>query len=470
MGVLHLPIPLSIEMKHPSHPSPIQPHNKISQIIKRNGRIVTFDPGKITNAIFKAAVKVGGANRQQAIKLTHKTIQMMGEIYPTNTALSVEEIQDIVEKVLIENGHARTAKSYILYRAERTRIREKKESVIAVEDNIPYKLVWKVYSWNVDHDCDSIEKLNRQLKDGRWKKLVLDSEKAYHDEIGKVSETILKKRSQIRLVIVAGPSSSGKTTTTMKIGERLKESGSSFVLMNLDNYFKNLEHHPKDEYGDYDFETPHALNLDLINEHLASLLEGKPIKMPIYDFKTGKSKSSLKEFKLEKGEILLIDSLHGLFPETTQNVLPEQKFKFYIESICQIKDQLGEFVRWTDLRMLRRMIRDQWHRSYNPERTVGHWHYVRRSEKKYIVPFIRSADYLFNGSLPYELPVHKKFIGQHLQTILNQYENDPKKADAYIRAQRVNRLLESLENFPDCDFIPTNSFLREFIGGGIYKY
>jgi len=443
---------------------------KVAKVIKRNGRIVAFDREKIANAIFKAAIEVGGSNRERPVKLAEKVIRMMNHLYPAGTIPSVEEIQDIIEKVLIENGHARTAKAYILYRAEHARMREKKEAVIAIEDNIPYKLVWKVFNWNVEHDCDTVEKLNKQMQDGRWKKLVHDSEKYYHDEIKKVTDIILKKKKDLRILIVAGPSSSGKTSATLKIGERLKEEGISFVALNLDNYFNNLETHPKDEYGDYDFESPHALDLKLINEHLSSLLNGKTIHMPFYDFKTGVRKKSVEKLRLKKGEILLIDSLHGLYSDMTKSVSSNQKFKFYIEAVCQIKDLTGEFVRWADLRMLRRMIRDSWHRSYGPEETVGHWHYVRRSEKKHIVPFIRTVDFVFNGSLPYELPVHKNFMEKHMSKILKKYESDPKRVDAFIRAQRVNKLLLSLRNFPDIASIPGNSFLREFIGNSIYKY
>ena len=155
-----------------------------------------------------------------------------------------------------------------------------------------------------------------------------------------------------------------------------------------ENMLVYLEEHPKDEYGDYDFETPEALDLALINEHLFKLLRGEEIKMPQYDFKTGRRALGIKKFHLKKGDILLIDSLHGLYPKMTSSVPHEMKFKLYIEALCQIRDKNGEFVRWADLRMLRRMARDSWQRSYDPEKTVGHWHYVRRSEKRNIVPCV----------------------------------------------------------------------------------
>lgn len=453
---------------------PLFPQNKssykISQVIKRNGQIVAFDKEKITNAIFKAAVHVEGKDREIAVHLTNQVIRKINKTYFSNTIPSVEEIQDLIEKTLIENGHARTAKAFILYRAERAKIRDKKELTVAIEDTIPYKLVWKVYSWNVDHLCDSVEKLNFSMENGLWKKLVFDSEKHYHEQIHKVAETLKKKIAQIKLMIVAGPSSSGKTTTTLKISESLKSKGISFVLMNLDNYFKSLEDHPKDQDGDYDFERPEALELELINEDLDRLLKGKKIKMPLYDFKKGKRVGFSQELCLKKGEIILIDSLHGLHEELTQVVPKEQKFKFYIEAVCQIKDKDGNFVRWTDLRLLRRMIRDSWQRGCEAAKTVGHWHYVRRSEKRTIVPFISNADMVFNGSLPYELPVYKNILEKKFPEIIEKYSKEPHKMDAFIRSQRVYKLLKSLKAFPEIDFIPKNSILREFIGGSIYNY
>ncbi|MBI4395526.1 MAG: response regulator SirA, partial [Elusimicrobia bacterium] len=374
--------------------------NKISHIIKRDGRVVAFNRMKIVNAIYKAALSVGGENRELAELLADKVLKQINQIYPAGATPSVEEVQDLIEKILIENNHAKTAKSFILYRAERQRIRSKKDERIVVEDNIPYKVLWKVFTWNVDHHCDTVEKLNHHLEKGTWPKLIQEAEKAYHDEIGKVSQLILKRLPDVRLVIVAGPSSSGKTTTTMKISEKLAERGVSFVLLGLDNYFRDLIHHPKDEYGDYDFERPEALDLELINDHLDKLLDGKTIHMPIYNFKTGQREKRTQEFRLMPNQILLIDSLHGLYDGMTASVPPETKFKFYIEALCQVRDTNGEFVRWADLRMLRRMVRDQWQRNYDPLRTVGHWHYVRRSEKRHIVPFIHQADTIFNGSLP----------------------------------------------------------------------
>lgn len=442
---------------------------KIDTIIKRDGRTVPFNPSKITDSIFRAAVDVGGSDRKTAEGLARRVISAINETYSKESVPGVEEIQDIVEKVLVENGHYRTAKAYILYRAEHARLREQKNTRIIAEDNVPYKILWKVFKWNVDHSCDTVDKLNAQVRKG-FSKLVRESERVYNEELQKAADRILGDIGRIKIAIVAGPSSSGKTTTTMKLGELLKKSKAEFVLLNLDNYFRNLEEHPKDEYGDYDFETPEALDLKLVNEHLYRLLRGETIRMPYYDFKTGRRRLNATEFSLKPGQIILIDSLHGLYPEITASVPHEQKFRFYIETLCQLRDKDGEFIRWTDLRMLRRMVRDSWHRGYKPEQTVGHWHYVRRGEMRHIVPFINKADYVFNGSLAYELPVYKKYLYGVFPAIIEQYGSDPKRLDALIRAKRVYKLLGELEDVKDESVIPKNSLIREFIGGSSYNY
>lgn len=441
---------------------------KISKVIKRDGRVVNFQKDKIADSIFRAAVEVGGSNRQLAEELADKVVVLLNQMYPPDATPTVEEIQDLTEKVLVENGHYITAKAYILYREEHRKLRQEKQSHIYVEDNIPYKNVWRAYIWNIDHNCDSVDSINETIATAKFQKLVDDCEQLYYQEIEKAAEAILKANPKI--IIIAGPSSSGKTTTTIKIGEVLKKKNIEFVAMNLDNYFKELSQHPKDEYGDYDFETPDAIDLELVNSHLYELIQGRKIFIPEYNFKTGTRKLNAKEFFLKDNQILLIDSLHGLYPKMTSSIPHKLKFKFYIEAMCQLRDKNGEFVRWTDLRMLRRMIRDSWHRSYDPIRTVGHWHYVRRSEKKYIVPHISKVDYIFNGALGYELPIHKLKLFKYFPKIIQEYQDDPKKLDSYIRAKRVYALFESLLDIESDEIVPKNSLLREFIGGSIYNY
>lgn len=447
---------------------PTEESSKITHIAKRDGRRVSFNKTKIVDAIYRAAVAVGGSDRGLADQVATLVLRQLNRVYPAGTAVYVEEIQDLIEKVLIDQGHAKTAKAFILYRAEHQLLRESRLDRRPLEDIVPYKVLWQVFNWNVDHECHTLAHLNRHLAQGTWGLLIKEAEAAYHAEVRRVADRIALRHP--RLVIVAGPSSSGKTTTTLKIAERLAEKGFQFSLLTVDNYFKDLSVQPRDSYGDYDFENPDALDLALINQHLKALLKGETVETPLYNFKKGHREKNTRPFRLDKNHILLIDSLHGLYEPMTESVPRAEKFRFYIEALCQIKDTQGEFVRWADLRMLRRMARDHWHRSYDPLMTVGHWHYVRRSELKHIVPYIPTVDFIFNGALPYELPYHKRRLFRFLEGIMARFQKDPQKNDAFIRARRVYELLKPLEVPPDDSAVPDNSLLREFIGGSRYSY
>ena len=442
---------------------------RITRIIKRTGEIVPLDQEKIVNAIYKAAASVGGHDRQLAQRLSDKVVAMLNRCFPPETTPAVEEIQDIVEKVLIENGHARTAKAYILYRDHRARLRRKKTAGANAQDYIPYRVMWKVLLWNVNHGVDTIEGLNRRVREGSFSQLVVEADQAFDEDVSKAAAAICESGNQIRMAIVAGPSSSGKTTTMAKLTARLRELGRVSVPMSLDNYFFDLEMHPKDEFGDYDFETPEALDLELINEHLAQLMAGEMIHVPRYDFKTGTRRQETDPLSLAENQLLVVDSLHGLYEPLTRSIPHQKKFKLYIETISQLRDERGHFARWADIRLLRRMIRDHRRRSYDPERTIGHWHYVRRSELKHIIPYIHEADLILNGALPYELPILKKYLFHYYPGFIERWRDDPQRQDTLIRAQRVYELLAAIQEVEDDSCVPGNSLLREFIGGSIYE-
>jgi uridine kinase len=169
-------------------------------------------------------------------------------------------------------------------------------------------------------------------------------------------------------------------------------------------------------------------------------------------------------------EIILIDSLHGLFPDMTQGVADERKFKLYIETLLQMKGPDGKFVRWTDLRLMRRMERDAMYRAYDRRRTLEHWHYVRSSELRHIIPQISTADYIVNSGLPYELPIMRARLIAYFEKWVEEYKDDPLRVDAFIRAKRVYELLNSVTPVEDDSVIPPTSLLREFIGGSCYEY
>jgi uridine kinase len=373
-------------------------------------------------------------------------------------------VQDLVEKALIERGHARTAKAYILYRYEHALKRAGRRSLTYSADNIPYEKLWEALSWAVDHASVRLAEIAAAVREGRFAGLVQAGERFYARELDAAAEAIRERLASIRLVIVAGPSSSGKTTTTLKIEERLAAEGSRFVPINVDNFFLDLAEHPRDPRGDYDFETPQALDIDMINQHLHRLLAGEEVLLPYYDFKTGKQYPNRTPMKLKEGDIILIDSLYGLYPPLTDGIA-DNMVNLYIEPLLQMKDDEGVYVRWTDMRLMRRMLRDSVHRAYGYEMTLTHWHYVRAGELRGIIPYIGSADFIINSGMPYELPIYKPKLFDGFSQWVEKYRDDPLRQDAFERASRLHKLLSAITAVEDESIIPKDSVIREFIGG-----
>ena len=442
----------------------------IEMIIKRDGRAVPFRKEKIVSAVYRAAVACGGRDAAEAERVADDVLAMLearrsGDSFPT-----VEEVQDLVEKALIERGHARTAKAYILYRYEHALKRAGRESLTYSEENIPYRKLWEALAWATDNGCLTLAALSEIVTAGRLGELVESSDAFYESEIARAAERILARREELKIVIVAGPSSSGKTTTTIKIREKLAAEGIPTVPLSVDNYFYDLEVHPKIGDDDYDFETPQALDLALIDEHLRAIVGGGSVEVPRYNFKTGTREGTSGTVRLEKGQVLLIDSLHGLFPDMTRSVPEEMKFRLYIETLSQLKDSARRYIRWADIRMLRRVVRDMQFRNYSPRETIRHWHLVRRSELRYIVPELRRAHAIVNSFLPYELPVMKARVEKELLPLIGEFARDPERQDAYERAERVKAMFVELPAVPDEGIVPKHSLLREFIGGSGYSY
>ncbi|MBU8914195.1 MAG: hypothetical protein KOO61_09245 [Spirochaetales bacterium] len=449
----------------------------IDKIVKRDGRVVPFDKEKITFAILRAAVSVGGRDRAIAEGVTAQVVAILNKRFgedepPVAQAPSdyptVEEVQDAVEKVLIENGHARTAKAYIVYRYEHTLKRAGRESLTYSSENVPYRKLWETLAWAVDHNCHHLAGIREYVESGRYAELVAISEEFYQKEVDAAAETLKERADDVRIMIIAGPSSSGKTTTTIKIAEALPDR--RLVPINVDHYFNDLDTHPRDSRGDYDFETPQALDVDLLNDHLSRLVAGESVEIPFYNFKSGNREGVSSTLQLGESDILLIDSLHGLFPQMTAAVPDEMKFKLYIETLAQVKDDTGRFLRWTDIRMLRRMVRDMQFRNYHPEQTLRHWYLVRRAELRYIVSRLRMAEVVVNSFMPSELPIMKGRLEHMFADFVESLKDDPEKTDALDRAIRVQQMLAAVPGVKGEDDIPARSLLREFIAGSEYEY
>lgn len=444
---------------------------KLTHVIKRDGSIVPFTPERITNAIYRATVAVNGRDKERAEELSRQVVALLEQTIPEGESPTIEAIQDLVEKVLIENGQAQVAKAYILYRNERARQRAKRgDADRTPSGNIPWPKLWQTLDWSVAHDVHTTKELNDQIKNGKLLDIVTAAEAAYSEDVENAANLILDRGDEVRVVFIAGPSSSGKTTTTIKVGDRLARKGFKLITLNIDHYFYDLEVHPKDEFGDYDFETPQALNMPLINQNLVDLFAGKEVRIPYYDFKTGKGIPDHTPMKLNKNEIVLIDSLHGLSSEMTADIPDQWKFKLYIEPLLQLKLNDGSYARWTDIRLMRRMLRDASHRAYDPTQTLLHWKYVRSSELRHIIPYVNTVDTIVNSAMPYELPLYKARLGTNFARWTEEYRDNPLRQDAWERADRVNRMFAEIDAIEDDSFVPEDSVIREFIGGGIYKY
>ncbi len=448
--------------------------NKIKYVVKRTGAVVPFTPERISNAIYRAAVEVGGRDRVLAQTLADKVVATLEKNPDPNYQPHIEEIQDLVEKVLIEGGHAKVAKAYILYRNERTQHRKQQDLLSShsssPSQNIPWSKIWHVLDWAVTHDLHTVSSLNQRIAKGEFSQVVTESEAAYGVDVERAANGILARQNALKVVLITGPSSSGKTTTTIKIHEKLKTHGLKLVTLNVDNYFLNLDMHPRDEFGDYDFETPHALDLPLINQHLSELAAGKEVQVPFYDFKLGRRSTNTTALALNNDEIILIDSLHGLFPGLTNAIDEDKKFKLYLEPLMQMKAVNGEYVHWTDIRLMRRMLRDAAHRAYDPRQTLEHWHYVRSSEMRHIIPNNIRADVIINSAMPYELPLYANKLGKSFQEWQQRYHHDPLREDAFMRSKRVAELLTTITPVEDDRFVPSDSVIREFIGGSSLNY
>ena len=444
---------------------------KVTQVIKRSGAIVPFTPERITNAIYRAAVAVGGRDRITAENLSKQVMAELKSLPDHQNPPTIEVIQDMVEKVLIENGHAKVAKAFILYRNERALKRQERAELASRPSvNIPWAKIWHILDWAVDQNLNTTAGLQERIKNGEFQDIISASEKMYEIDIENAVEMMKLRKENLRMVIITGPSSSGKTTTTTKIGKRLERMGLKLVTLNVDNYFFDLEMHPKDEFGDYDFETPQALDMALINEHLAELTAGRQVMIPFYDFKTGMRTENKTPMQLHENEVILIDSLHGLYKDMTQSVPDEQKFKLYLEPLMQMKTSYGEYIRWTDIRLMRRMLRDASHRAYDPRKTLAHWHYVRSSEMRNIIPYIGTADFIINSAMPYELCIYRARLTTQFEQFVQDYKDDPLREDAFIRADRTLNFLKEITSIEEDSTVPGDSVIREFIGGSTLEY
>ncbi len=310
---------------------------------------------------------------------------------------------------------------------------------------------------------DNVGDLNLAIEKGRSQDIILVSEAMQEKQVAKIAEKIADGYKEgIRIVLISGPSSSGKTTFCKRLQVQLTTNLLHPVGISLDDYFLNREDTPKDEHGEYDFESLYALDLPYFNKDLKKLLSGEEIDLPTFNFETGQRIFKGKKLKLRENSILVIEGIHALNPELTEFIDDKYKYRVYVSVLTSISLDNHNWIPTTDNRLLRRIIRDYRFRGYSAEDTINRWPSVRRGEDKWIFPYQENADAMFNSAMLYELAALRKFA----EPILAQV---PESSKANAEAYRLLRFLRYFNYIPT-EELPGTSLLREFLGGGSFKY
>lgn len=307
---------------------------------------------------------------------------------------------------------------------------------------------------------NTVYRLNKVISEGKAQDIISLSEALHEKKISDLADKIVE-RKDVKAILIAGPSSSGKTTFSKRLGVHLRLNGLKPVTISVDNYFVERKDNPKHSDGTYDFECIEAIDLKLFNEHLTKLLNGEEIDVPTFNFKTGHKEYHGEKMRLAQDEVLVMEGIHCLNDKLTEAISKDQKYKIYISALTVLNIDYFNRISTTDTRLIRRIVRDYQFRSYSALHTLETWLSVNQGEEKYIYPFQEDADSMFNTSLIYELCVLKK----HAHPLLKEITNASKE---FSEAKNLYNLLNYFEDIPD-ELVPKNSLLREFIGGSIYE-
>ena len=324
------------------------------------------------------------------------------------------------------------------------------------------KLAWALEEFEKIHsvlDVLTVYKLNKAIEEDRIKDVIMLAEALHEKKIANIADDIAKRKN-VKMVLIAGPSSSGKTTFAQRLGIQLRLNGLKPVTISVDNYFVERQDTPRDENGEYNFECIEAIDLKLFNEHLVKLLNGEEIEVPEFDFNVGTKRYNGKKMRLAEDEILVIEGIHCLNDKLTIQISKDQKYKIYISALTVLNMDRYNRISTTDTRLVRRIVRDYQFRGYSALHTLNTWHKVTEGEEKNIFPYQESANTIFNTSLIYELNALKPIAMPLLQEITDEYRE-------YAEAQRLINILKYFREVPK-SYVPNNSLLKEFLGGGTF--
>ena len=340
-----------------------------------------------------------------------------------------------------------------------------KENPSVVPEFKPQHKVFNVLkeasAWGRMMDIETVGALNEQISDGKIKDIILVQEALQEMKIARLASDILNRRNT-KFVMIAGPSSSGKTTFAKRLSIQLTAHGVKPHTISVDDYFLNRCDTPRDENGDYNYEILEALDVKLFNEDMTNLMEGKEVELPTFNFHTGKREYTGKNLKLGVEDILIIEGIHCLNDKLSYSLPKESKFKIYISALTQLNVDEHNRIATTDGRLIRRMVRDARYRSTTAEETIARWASVRKGEENCIFPYQEEADAMFNSALIYELGVLKQFAEPLLFNV-------PIDSPQYHEAKRLLKFLDYFLTI-DSELIPANSLIREFIGGSVFYH
>lgn len=315
-------------------------------------------------------------------------------------------------------------------------------------------------NWLSRLGIESVGALNDAITQGRAREVILVSEALHEQQIAEIAQKITERADKARIILIAGPSSSGKTTFSKRLAVQLLAQGLTPYAIELDNYFVDRELTPKDENGQFDFEHLNALNTTLLSDQLKRLIAGEEVQLPYYNFKLGLSEKG-EWAHINRDQLIILEGIHGLNPELLPDISPENTFRIYVSCLTQLNLDRHNRISTTDTRLIRRIVRDAKERGYTAQQTIARWESVRRGEKRYIFPYQENADEIFNSALVYEMTALKAFAEPLLRQV-------PYGTEEYIEAKRLLAFLEWFLTI-DADLIPDNSIMREFINGSILK-
>ncbi|HEY9551880.1 MAG TPA: nucleoside kinase, partial [Prevotella sp.] len=317
------------------------------------------------------------------------------------------------------------------------------------------------HRWQNILGISTVGDFNEAVKNGHTTDLINVSEALQEKKISQIADAIAHRKG-VKMVLIAGPSSSGKTTFCKRLSIQLLTNGIKPIQISLDDYFVDRDKTPKDANGEWDYESLYALNIPLLNEQLSALFQGNEVELPKYNFQTGKSEKSGKRLQMGENNILVVEGIHALNPELTAQIPADQKFKVYISALTTILLDDHNYIPTTDNRLLRRIIRDNKYRGVSAQETIHRWASVRNGENKWIFPYQENADVMFNTAMLFELAV----IKQQAEPLLEQV---PESCDEHSEAYRLQKFLKYIAPIPN-KALPPTSLLREFLGGSSFRY